>query len=293
MSISLSPQASIQKPFLNTLQEKPSNKDTNVIHIAQGILTRDEAKAYQSTLHPESKLFQTIDRNMALYSAGIREVAAGLKVNMTKDRLKGGFYAKIGTLLLSVLTNKTVQSTVGTFCQKAWSSIFGKEFVEGTSEEEAQENIADFQARFEKVENKDKEEFADTLEQMKQFIEGSLDTTKSEKMQQRKLTNAEEKLNELADFKDLIEQIKSTKVENSEVKEQMQSVSQNFQNCQKFIGNMGDMNVSGSGNVGINFGDTSNYQAGSKHEENKSTIKADKIGQLNQGPTSNYGGQQF
>ena len=67
--------------------------------------------------------------------------------------------------------------------------------------------------------------------------------------------------------------------------------SQVFKDCQKFIGQMGDLSVTEG--IGINFGENTTYQSGATHQENKSTIKADKIGQLNQGTTYNQGGQHF
>ena len=103
----------------------------------------------------------------------------------------------------------------------------------------------------------------------------------------------ETKMSKLLTYKDLMAELSKAAVDKEDVIKSHNKVDQSFQNCSKFIGNMGNLNVSGTGNTGINFGDTTNYQSGSKHEENKSTIQADKIGQLNQKDTYNYGGQKF
>lgn len=245
------------------------------------------------------------------HEGGIMELSNGVRINTTKERLRGGFLDILAGTLMSILSNETVQETIKEAALIAWKHFFPDEetpkpgITEDKKSKLAVKIGAKLQTQFEKAkgDGKDKDKFLDHAKKLNLSFTSALKQPKDEDC----IEDLEKYVKRLKKYEDLISNM--TKVQEEPTKETIEKAEKSialaleycagcnqiagdntgnitttignveigntknfkndfkqieknyekyaetmYENCEKFIGNIEKMNVSGSNNKGVNFG---------------------------------------
>jgi len=308
MSITLNPSLPLQVVQTVRPIEQPQTSQ-ELTHIAQHILSRGEALEYKSSLASESRLYNELAVKLS-HEGRIVELSNGVKINTTKERLRGGFLDVLAGTLVSILSSDTVQNTIKEGALKAWKYFFPTEEAPKLGLTEVQKTElgvkigAKLQTQFEKAKGDGKDKFLDHMKKMNGSFTSALKQPEDEDCIEdlekfvKRLNKYEDLISNMTKVqeeptKETIEKAKesialsmeycagcnqiggdntgniSTTMGNVEigntknVKNNFKEIEKNYEkyaetmydNCEKFIGKIEKMDVSGSGSIGVNFGD--------------------------------------